>query len=194
MHTSDSSLASLAETATAALSGDRATDDLRKAAECFVSARAHFYTRTGEADWTGRSHAYRQWVRDIYSAAHVPGDELTRVQTAVRYHVNNVLHERLDDEALAALGLRPASARQRSVDQRAQKSDTLRLVEPGAPYTAEELRAASRILADMARRMDSATLRGLRREERAPITESLSIITDALSHAGKDAGNGPKRR
>jgi hypothetical protein len=194
MHTDDRSLGELATTAAAALSGDRTTEDLRAAAEALVTARGHFYTRTGEADWTGRSHAYRQWVRDIYSTAHVPADELTRVQTAVRYHVNNVLHARLDDDVLAALGLHTSSARERSVEQRAQKSDTLRLVEPGAPYTAEELPAVVSILSVMIRRIDPATVRRLPRAERAPITEALAVVAATASDAGSSAGNGPKRR
>lgn len=175
----------LARTASHALAGERSTEELRAAAQALVDAREHFHTKTGDTDWTGRSHAYRQWVRDVYATARVPAEDLTRVQTAVRYHVNNIIHDRLDPETLESIGLRAESTRERSMEQRAQKSDTLRLVEPGAPFKPEDMPAVARILADMARRIDPETLKGLSNGERAPITEALAIVAEKAVGAGK---------
>lgn len=130
-------LADIQKAATAALSGSLSatdverTDLLRGVARNFVDARAHFFNKDGEPDWTGRTHAYRTWVREVMTNAHVPGDEVTTLQAAIRYHSGNVLRERLGDEAIADLGLRKESPRERSVEKRGRTSETLNLFGAG---------------------------------------------------------------
>ncbi|WGH21098.1 hypothetical protein SEA_CASSIA_25 [Arthrobacter phage Cassia] len=135
-------LADIQKAATAALSGSLSatdverTDLLRGVARNFVDARAHFFNKDGEPDWTGRTHAYRSWVREVMSNAHVPGDEVTTLQAAIRYHSGNVLRERLGDEAIADLGLRKESPRERSVEKRERTSETLNLFGAGGEISA----------------------------------------------------------
>ncbi|UIW13280.1 hypothetical protein SEA_CREWMATE_28 [Arthrobacter phage Crewmate] len=107
------------------------TDRLRDAARFFIDARAHFFTREGEPDWRGRTYAYRTWVREVMSSAHVPGDEVTSLQAAIRYHSGNLLRDRLDEDAIADLGLRKESPRERSVEKRERTSETLNLFGAG---------------------------------------------------------------
>lgn len=130
-------LADIQSAATSALAGSLSAQDvertelLRGVARNFVDARAHFFNRDGEPDWTGRTHAYRTWVREVMTKAHVPADEVTTLQAAIRYHSGNVLRERLGDEAIADLGLRKESPRERSVEKRERTSETLNLFGAG---------------------------------------------------------------
>ena len=108
----------------------RATDEtrtplLRTAAGLLVSAREFFKNDKGEADWNGRTYAYRQWARDVYSDAGIVGEELPATQAAVRYHVSNVLRERLDEDELANRGLLKQGGRERRNERRRQQDAVL---------------------------------------------------------------------
>lgn len=111
---------------------------LRETARRFIDARAHFFTREGEPDWLGRTYAYRTWVREVMSAAHVPGDEVTSLQAAIRYHSGNLLRDRLDEEELGELGLRKESPRERSIEKRERSSGTLNIFGGGAELASVE--------------------------------------------------------
>ena len=113
----------------------RATEHLRDVATAFVDAREHFYTRDGLPDWLGSTHAYRQWTREAYDRAGVQASELSRLQAAVRYHVGNVVRERLDVQEVAELGLRQHSPRERAVEKRERASETLSLFGGGPAIT-----------------------------------------------------------
>lgn len=101
------------------------TPILRAIAECFVDAREHFERPDGSPDWKGRTHAYRMWVRDTVTDAGVPKEEHATVQSAVRYHVGNVLRERLDEETREEYGLIQRSPRERSADRRESRTAIL---------------------------------------------------------------------
>ncbi|WNN93673.1 hypothetical protein SEA_CALLINALLBARBZ_23 [Arthrobacter phage CallinAllBarbz] len=134
----------------------RDTDDLRAVARAFVEARAHFYTPKGDPDWTGRSHAYREWVREVMSSAHVPPSDLASLQAAIRYHVGAALREVLDAEQLADLGLRSDTPRERSVQKRERISETLNLVTGGAALTTpSEILAALAVVEATLRRIEA---------------------------------------
>lgn len=107
---------------------------LHEAAGYLVDARSLFYTADGTPDWRGRSYAYRRWVGDVYNEAGLPRDVLPTVQAAVRYHVGNVLRERLSADELAGLGLRSVGPRERSVEKRNRQALVLALFE-GGPFT-----------------------------------------------------------
>jgi hypothetical protein len=110
-----------------AIPDDERTAHLRAAGESFVSAREHFFTREGEPDWLGRTHAYRQFVREVLRDARVPSELLATVQAAIRYHTGNVLRERLSEDQIAELGLRVESPRERSVEKRQKHAETIAL-------------------------------------------------------------------
>lgn len=107
------------------------TDFLRTAAEAIVDARGEFFTGTGEPDWLGRSNAYRRWLRETTLLAGFRGDEVGKVQGAVRYHTGNALRERLDDDTLRELGLLAESPRERSNMLREKMQHTVSLFSGG---------------------------------------------------------------
>lgn len=141
------------------------TDHLRNVATSFVDAREHFYTKEGEPDWNGRTYAYRTWVREVMSRANVPADLLTSTQAAVRYHVGNILRDRLNDEQLAELGLRKESPRQRSVEKRERTSSALALVNGGeALESLEDVQEAAAAIIGILKRVNVQELTGQRRK------------------------------
>ncbi len=94
-----------------ALRALRGADDARRRtlnrtlAELLVDYREHFLTPEGRPDWIGRTGPYRWAVRDLYSEAGYGKDEAAKVQSAVGYHVGNVLRSRLTAEEQEDLGL-----------------------------------------------------------------------------------------
>lgn len=78
---------------------------LRRAAEMQVELRQYF-DRNGETDWLGKSYAYRQLMTETYGLAGILPSERKKLGDAVRYHVINVLRERLSPDELQALELR----------------------------------------------------------------------------------------
>lgn len=110
---------------------DDRTAGYRRVAEAFVDLRAVFYTDSGDPDWRGSTYPYRQAIGEVWSLASVPKDDLHTVSAAIRYHVGNVLRERLDDETLEAIGLRAESPRARSVEKRERQSVLLQAMRPG---------------------------------------------------------------
>ena len=98
---------------------------LRDLAETLVDARHHFERADGSPDWKGRSYAYRVFVREVYEEARISRDEQATVQAAVRYHVSNVLRERLDADTLAEYDLQPEGSRERSQERRETKAALL---------------------------------------------------------------------
>jgi hypothetical protein len=84
---------------------ERTGHELREVAELLVPAREYFFTKEGRADWTGRSFAYRRWVRETMTLAGVLAEDVQRVTASLRYHSGNVLRERLTPEELESYGL-----------------------------------------------------------------------------------------
>ncbi|QOP65155.1 hypothetical protein PQD82_gp27 [Arthrobacter phage Phives] len=152
------------------------TDLLREAARLFIDARSHFFTAEGEPDWLGRTYAYRTWVREVMSAAHVPGDTITSLQAAIRYHSGNILRDRLDDEAIADLGLRKESPKERSVTKRVRTSGTLNLFGAGGEITDPEEIAQICTLAERA--LARVNVEHLSAEERKATRAGLKRLAE----------------
>ena|SRR5690606_20578394 len=106
---------------------------LREIAENQVRMREHFFTDTGAPDWAGRTWAYRNAVGEIYARAGIRGAEKSTLSATVRYHVGNMLRDRLSDEELAEIGLRKVSPRQRSVEKREKVREFTKALTPGTP-------------------------------------------------------------
>jgi hypothetical protein len=83
-----------------------------------VALREHFLTAQGTPDWIGRTSAYRHTVRDLYSAADYTPEEADGVQSAIRYHIGNLVREVLHPEALEDLGLDEISPLERARETR----------------------------------------------------------------------------
>ena len=159
------------------------TDRLRAVARAFVAAREHFYTKEGEPDWHGRTYAYRTWVREVTSLANVPADSLSSTQAAIRYHVGNVLRERLDDDQLAELGLRKESPRERSVEKRERISEALALVSGGTALDdADAILDAAKAITGILRRINAS---GLTPAERRRAKDALQEVCDAAKRAAE---------
>ena len=158
----------------------------RNAAEVFVTAREHFLTAAGEPDWTGKTYDYRTWNGGVWAASGASGDARRQAQAAVRYHVGNVLRERLDAATLEALGLRVESPRERSVEQRAERSALLRSVTGSSSgfRGVDALRALTSAQA----LVDRADLSGLDAEERRAAKRAVSALLERLDALAEEIG------
>lgn len=114
-------------------------EGLRDAAEVMVKMRQHFTTKDGEPDWKGRSWAYREAVREIYKAVGVEPEDLNSLQSAIRYHVGNVVREQLDESSLEALGLLRASPLQRTRNFRESREALLRSFMPTSDLDGDDV-------------------------------------------------------
>lgn len=94
------------------------TSLLRRAAEMQVELRQYFARPDGEIDWLGKSYAYRQLMTETYGLAGILPSERKKLGDAVRYHVINVLRERLSSEEIAALDLREQDGPTRAKETR----------------------------------------------------------------------------
>lgn len=56
-------------------------------------------------DWKGQTQAYRDTVAKMYKQSGVPEDSVSNMQAAIRYHIGNVLRERLTADELTEAGL-----------------------------------------------------------------------------------------
>lgn len=101
---------------------------LRRAAELLVEARLHFLTAEGEPDWKGRTYAYRTWYGGLLSDAGLSPAERETVSATIRYHVGNVMRERLSPEELAEAGLSAPSPIDRARLQRDTRAAIVRSV------------------------------------------------------------------
>jgi hypothetical protein len=163
--------------------GSDATDALRAVATMFVTAREHFYTRTGETDWLGQTHAYRAWVRETLDAAQFSPDMAATVPSAIRYHVGSALRERLDPSTLDALGLRTPSPRERSVEKRQGQSALLSLFRGGARFTmAEQMLSVTSATLVALRRFDLTVLSA---GDYARVAAALAEVRDAADALAK---------
>lgn len=99
---------------------------LKQIAQQSVDLREFFTTASGDPDWKGATHLYRQAVKQAYTEAGYSNDEATTVMSAVRYHTSSYLREKLGEETIAELGLRPEDRTEASREARAVRSDLLR--------------------------------------------------------------------
>lgn len=152
---------------------------LREGARLFIDARAHFFTREGEPDWLGRTYAYRTWVREVMSAAHVPAEDVTSLQAAIRYHSGNLLRDRLDEDLLEDLGLRKKSPRERSVEKRERTSGTLNIFSGGAELaTVEEITQLCTLAERALVRVNAATIAKFPAKDRKAAREALARLAE----------------
>ncbi|MBX6769359.1 MAG: hypothetical protein IRY90_19775 [Actinomadura rubrobrunea] len=89
-------------------------------AQRFIELRTHYVREDGRPDMGGRTHAYRQVVRQVYEDAGLePGPERTRVMNAVRGVLNSRLRRfmreqmGMSDEEISAYGMDPLSNREK---------------------------------------------------------------------------------
>lgn len=93
--------------------GRTRTDLLKAVAALIVELRSRCTLDDGRADWGGRSLKYRTAMAEVYAGAKVDKAHLDTVQTALRYHVGNLLREKASADELDAAGLTAVSPRER---------------------------------------------------------------------------------
>lgn len=163
---------------------------LRSAAEVFIEARNHFFTREGTPDWLGRTATYRAWVRETYSLATVPQADLGTIQAAVRYHSGNVLREQLSPETLEGLGLRVISPRERGTERYERDAKTLAVFGSGgaAITELETILEAAKVIEVTLRRMSVDSVASLTKARRAEVRVALETVlarVNAILEAAK---------
>lgn len=94
----------------------RVTEWYRTIAKRNVDIRAQILVN-GEPDWAARSHTYRETVKRMMDEADVPEATRIAVYNNLRYHVSDVLRERLSEAKLLELGIDPQSKRQRQISR-----------------------------------------------------------------------------
>jgi hypothetical protein len=110
----------------------KSTDTLRRLALIVVQLRKDSALANGLVDLSGRSPAYRHAIAEIYTRAGVPDEDLDAVQSALRYHVGNEIREQAAAEELEAVGLKPASPKQRrTTARRAVQAQQANSAKPG---------------------------------------------------------------
>lgn len=126
---------------------ERRTVALRDLAEVMVDMREHFVTPEGDPDWSGRTFAYRELARELYAEAGFPHDQAQAVQAAVRYHVGNIVRQRLSVDELADHGLRDVGPKQRARLSRDAQSALMRSFRQSAdPDVVRNVAAALHLL------------------------------------------------
>lgn len=107
------------------------TATYRKLAGVIVDLRKRYTNSQGTGpDWRGTSQDYRDAVAEMYRASGVPEDSTSNMQAAIRYHIGNVLRERLTEDELRAAGL--------SVDSPLDRARTRREAASTGGYANEE--------------------------------------------------------
>lgn len=97
----------------------------RELSGVLVEARGCFLKSDGRPDWRGATYPYRQWLRAVYDAAHVPKAELASMQSTLRYHIGAVIRDRLDSKTLAEYGFQEHSPREKSNEWHRNKTAAL---------------------------------------------------------------------
>ncbi|MFD0044759.1 hypothetical protein ACFVGV_06165 [Pseudarthrobacter scleromae] len=170
---------------------DEKTAHLRAVATSFVDARQHFFTPQGEPDWLGRTHAYRTWVRETMRLADVQQSNLTTVQAAIRYHIGNIVRERMDADTIQGLGLRSSSPKQRSVEKRGRHSEVLNIFGNGGAEIVDpdEIVVAVGMMEAALARMSVEAIAGMDAQTRKTIREAIEGVELRLHDLAAAAGS-----
>jgi hypothetical protein len=166
------------------------TAHLRAVAAAFVDSREHFFTPQGEPDWLGRTHAYRTWVRETMRLADVQQADLTTVQAAIRYHIGNIVRERMDADTIEGLGLRSSSPKQRSVEKRGRNSEVLSIFGNGGQelVAADEILVAVGMMEAALARVSAEAVAAMDAKTRKTIRASLEGVESRLHELAEAAG------
>lgn len=175
---------------------ERRTTLAREVARSAVDLR-EFYLVDGRADIAGRSHAYLSTMRDLWSkAGYTDADERDRVQAQVRYHVGNIIRDRVTADDLEAAGLQAPSPRGQS-NTRYRARSALAEAAVSAPIgdtDADLVRAVGAAHAIL-QRLETDRVSALTGRERRLVVATLSRIGDraAALRGAADAGESADR-
>ncbi|MDG4801736.1 hypothetical protein [Micromonospora sp. WMMD980] len=163
------------------------TELFRHVADCTFSLR-EFFLVDGEPDWSGRSWAYREFLRERYTEAGYSREESQAVQPTIRYHVSVLVRQRLEPEQVRNLGLRTEDVLGRQKEQREARKALLDVARGGGanPDPGRTVAAANLMLQPL----DAGTIRSLSEEERGQVRTLLARLARQVAElsAAADAG------
>lgn len=109
----------------------RRTSVLRELAKVIVGIRSQTFQKDGKTpDWSGQSQAYRDTISAMYEDAGIPKDRESNVQSALRYHIGEVLREVVSSKALTAAGLATKGPKDRARTRAAEAQENGHQAEP----------------------------------------------------------------
>lgn len=102
---------------------------VKEAASLVIDARSGFFlTPSGHPDYAGRSYAYRQWYGDIIRSLNMEEKDRAKLQSRMRFHMANIIRDRLNDEELKDAGLMKIKPVERGHHNYAQRSKIYKMV------------------------------------------------------------------
>jgi len=160
----------------------------KRAAEGFVEAREHFVTEDGGPDWAAKTGAYRNFNSHTYKLAGLDPKVAQTLRASARYHVGNVLRDRLPAEELERLGLRQSRPRERMAEVRASQYETLKRVGGGASFeTSAEVGEVLALFTTTLKRVRPATVAAFGRTERTEIVRQLRALAGRATQVADEA-------
>ena len=152
------------------------TSEMRHAANLMIDLREFFTNTEGLPDYRGRSWAYRQTVNEALDYAGLTGEERAKVMSALRYHVSNLLRERLTAEQLADYGMIAATSVERQRESRKVRARMARIAARGERISdVDEARDALAVVNTLLRNIEPRTARSKKLDSLyASITEALT--------------------
>jgi len=183
MSTDDAIEAKVKDLGRALITATRAADDgayktseMRHAADLMIDLREFFTNTDGLTDYRGRSWAYRSTVNEALDYAGLTGDERAKVMSALRYHVSNLLRERLTPEQLSEYGMIAATSVERQRESRKVRARMARIAARGERISdVGEAEDALRVANTLLRNIEPRTARSKKLDSLyASITEALT--------------------
>lgn len=179
----------------AAVDRERQTTLAREIAEGSVALREFYTDVNGQPDYAGRTHAYRVTMRDLWSkAGFVDAEERDAAQARVRYHVGNIVRERIPAETLEAAGLQGPSPREQTTERKRAVAALAQAASSGplGDTDADLVRAVGAALAILLR-IDVDRVAAIAGREAQLVKATLNRIAGRASvlSAAADAGESP---
>src|SRR5690606_21057000 len=143
------------------------------------SLREHFVTDTGSPDWTGRTWAYKNTVIQMYQDAGYTQAQWQALGSSVRWHVGNVLRERLTDAEIADAGLLDTSPLERERARNLTRDEAVRVLHRPVEDAADTVRSLATAVTLM-EKIPIERVEGLGARQRKIAREALDRIA---SHA-----------
>lgn len=179
----------------AAVDRERQTTLAREIAEGSVALREFFIDGNGQPDYAGRSHAYRVTMRDLWSkAGFINAAERDAAQARVRYHVGNIVRERIPADQIEAAGLQAPSPREQTTERKRAVAALAQAAQSGplGDSDADLVRAVGAALAILLR-LDPDRVAAVEGRERGLVVATLRRIEAraGVLSAAADAGGSP---
>lgn len=159
---------------------DTRTEVLRALAKVVVLIRSKHRDDEGNPDWRGKTWDYRQAVGEMYARAGIPPSSQSNIQSALRYHVGNLMREVAPPEELEAAGLLTSSPKDRMNEQRNEIVHLWRTLTPDED-------------SEVARVREKVVKRGEARQQHEPTVPSPKKTSASMLAIAKTANTVTRR-